>query len=352
MIDTRSYEKEHIDGLKAKHPTLDQSLIERCVFAFGLLEALVNVGLPFVFKGGTSLLLLLKTPYRLSTDIDIVVKPEICTIQSYLDKVAKIFPFTRMEKQVRKGKSGIPKEHFKFFFQSPCSRKEIHILLDVLYENHGYAKVIGREVRNELLLTDKDPIIVQIPTIESILGDKMTAFAPHTTGIEFEYIDSRGMKNEKTLEVVKQFVDVSKLIEESIDFSDVVTSYDNIVRNEIAYRGIAVSKTDVLMDSFNMALAIVTKGELFPNEYQYLLKGIKKIQNHVYGFRLNGETAYLYAAPIMLLCAKLLTGTSSIEIISQDIFSDKKYRSINKLKKLNEPTFNTVAIALRMIQVL
>ena len=36
MIDTRSYEKEHIDGLKAKHPSLDQALIERCVFVFGL----------------------------------------------------------------------------------------------------------------------------------------------------------------------------------------------------------------------------------------------------------------------------------------------------------------------------
>lgn len=57
MIDTRSYEKEHIDGLKAKHPSLDQALIERCVFIFGLLDALVNVGLPFVFKSGTSLLL-------------------------------------------------------------------------------------------------------------------------------------------------------------------------------------------------------------------------------------------------------------------------------------------------------
>ena len=35
-------------------------LIERTVFAFGLLEALVRVGLKFTFKGGTSLMLLLK----------------------------------------------------------------------------------------------------------------------------------------------------------------------------------------------------------------------------------------------------------------------------------------------------
>ncbi|MBI9096573.1 MAG: nucleotidyl transferase AbiEii/AbiGii toxin family protein [Sphaerochaeta sp.] len=206
MIDKRSYKKEHIDSIKTKYPTLDQALIERCIFALGLLEALVKVGLPFVFKGGTSLMLLLRTPYRLSTDIDIIIEPEITTIQLYLDEASQIFPFIRVEKQIRRGKNGIQKEHFKFFYKSPYSEKEIHILLDVLYENHGYAKVMGREVKNEFILTDHNPIIVQIPTIESILGDKMTAFAPHTTGIEFDYVGSNGLRYDKTLEVIKQFI--------------------------------------------------------------------------------------------------------------------------------------------------
>lgn len=77
MIDKRSFKKEHIDEIKELYPTLDQALIERCIFALGLLEALIHVGLPFVFKGGTSLMLLLKNPYRLSTDIDIIVDPKV-----------------------------------------------------------------------------------------------------------------------------------------------------------------------------------------------------------------------------------------------------------------------------------
>ncbi len=352
MINKKSYDKGHIDSLKTKHPTLDPSLIERCIFALGLLEALVTVGLPFVFKGGTALMLLLRNSYRLSTDIDIVVVPEISSIQYYLDKAAQIFPFIRMEKHSRKGKNGIKKEHYKFFYRSPYNEKEIPILLDVLYEKHGYAKVVGREIKNGFILTDQEPTIVQIPTIESILGDKLTAFAPHTTGIEFESINSQGLREERTLVVIKQFIDVSKLIEEATEFSDILKSYDSIVQKEIAYRGLGITRNDVLLDSFNMALAIVTKGEIFSNEYKYLLKGIRKIQNHIFGIRLNGETAYTYAASVMLLAAKLLTNSASIEITLQEYISDEKYKPINKLKKLDPYTFNTVAIALQMIQTL
>ena len=53
----------------------DPNLLERVVYAFGLLEASKQAGLPFIFKGGTSLMLLMELPMRLSTDIDIIVKP-------------------------------------------------------------------------------------------------------------------------------------------------------------------------------------------------------------------------------------------------------------------------------------
>ena len=37
----------------------DPNLLERVVYAFGLLEAIKLSGLPFIFKGGTSLMLLM-----------------------------------------------------------------------------------------------------------------------------------------------------------------------------------------------------------------------------------------------------------------------------------------------------
>ena len=89
MITRENYSIEHIMKLYESSKR-DPNLIERVLFAFGLLEALRRVELPFIFKGGTSLLLLLDKPMRLSTDIDIIVEPGT-EVDVYLEKAAKIF---------------------------------------------------------------------------------------------------------------------------------------------------------------------------------------------------------------------------------------------------------------------
>jgi hypothetical protein len=177
MIDELTYTIEHINQIKNNYTKLDQTIIERTIYAFGLLEALLYVKMPFIFKGRTSLLILLDNPYRLSTDIDIIVEPSI-DIKPYLNKAAKIFPFLKMEEHIRKGKNDVMKEHYKFYYQSPSSNQEIPILLDVLYEQHGYVKVITKELKNDFLIITGENLFVKVPSIESILGDKLTAFAP------------------------------------------------------------------------------------------------------------------------------------------------------------------------------
>ena len=74
MITRDNYSEEHIRDIQEKSKG-DPGLIERTLYAFGLLEALAQVGMEFTFKGGTSLLLLLPKPKRLSTDIDILNSP-------------------------------------------------------------------------------------------------------------------------------------------------------------------------------------------------------------------------------------------------------------------------------------
>lgn len=68
------YTDEYIRELQNRTGN-DPALLERVVYAFGLLEAIRRVELLFCFKGGTSLMHLLEHPGRLSTDIDIVVEP-------------------------------------------------------------------------------------------------------------------------------------------------------------------------------------------------------------------------------------------------------------------------------------
>ena len=51
------YTDEYIRELQNRTGN-DPALLERVVYAFGLLEAIRRVELPFCFKGGTSLMLL------------------------------------------------------------------------------------------------------------------------------------------------------------------------------------------------------------------------------------------------------------------------------------------------------
>jgi hypothetical protein len=130
MIDASSYGKEHIENLR-KGKKVDIQILERSIYALGLLEALARVGTPITFKGGSSLMLLLGSPKRLSTDIDVVVAPGI-DMKRYISQAAELFPFKHSEEQVRKGHNGIDKQHYKFYYDSPVMGREFYILLDVL----------------------------------------------------------------------------------------------------------------------------------------------------------------------------------------------------------------------------
>ncbi|MDD4069692.1 MAG: nucleotidyl transferase AbiEii/AbiGii toxin family protein [Candidatus Izemoplasmatales bacterium] len=349
MILKESFSIEHINSIKAKYPTLDKQLIERTIFALGLLESLAKVKMPFIFKGGTALMLLLEKPFRLSTDIDIIVNPS-CDVEEYLKEVARIYPFLRVDEHARVGKNDIIKKHYKYYYKSPTSETEIPILLDILFEDNGYETLITKDIQNNFLLTGGENYRVQLPSIESILGDKLTAFAPHTTGIEFEYVNDKGNKVEKTLEVIKQFLDISQLIEEVNNPESVRKTYDNVVTNEIKYRGIEVTPEDCLIDTFKTTLSILSKGSLYPGDYPYLIKGVRKIQNHIFGFDINGEVAYKFAAPVLLFVAQMINQTYDVQITEQTLFTEREYRAINQIRKLDRVVFDVIATAIRMVE--
>ncbi len=203
MISRENFSAEHIRQLQIKSKR-DPGLIERSLFAFGLLESLVKVGLDFTFKGGTSLLLLLPKPMRLSTDIDIIVKPGT-DIDTYVQKAAILFPFLSCIEQERKNRGRLEKRHFKFTYNSPLRNGgTLYILLDVLFEENHYQQLIQKEITNDLLITNGENYKVTLPSIDCILGDKLTAFAPYTTGIP--------LRTNKDMEVMKQFYDIAVLI--------------------------------------------------------------------------------------------------------------------------------------------
>ena len=76
MIGIKTFSLENINRVKDKYHS-DPSLIEKNIYAFKLLDLLVQEGTSFIFKGGTSLMLILDEPKRISIDIDIVVEPAV-----------------------------------------------------------------------------------------------------------------------------------------------------------------------------------------------------------------------------------------------------------------------------------
>ncbi|MBR3314011.1 MAG: nucleotidyl transferase AbiEii/AbiGii toxin family protein [Atopobiaceae bacterium] len=281
MIDPRSYTLEHVEEMRA-NTKVDRQILERSIYALGLLEALVRVGAPITFKGGSSLMLLLDHPMRLSTDIDVVVPPGT-DIVGCLEDASAIFPFESMEEQVRRGRNGIEKRHFKFYYASPVTRRRFHIFLDVVFEEKHYARIEGRPIANDLLIVDDEPVMVEMPTADCILGDKLTAFAPHATGIPF------GM--DKELEVIKQMYDISTLSRTIGSFGDVRSTFEKTAAIEISYRGLEIGSREVLEDAIESAACVAGRGRYNKDEYPLFLDGIRSITNHIFGERFSAERA-------------------------------------------------------------
>lgn len=298
MLKKENFTEEHIRELQ-KTSKRDPILLERTVYAFGLLEAIARVGMPFIFKGGSSLMLLLKEPKRLSTDIDIIVAPGT-PVDEYLEKASIIFPFSSVMEQKRIGKNNIEKRHFKFTYDSPINGKPFYILLDILFEDNQYANLVKRPIRHSLLLTEPDDLDVYVPDVDCILGDKLTAFAPHTTGIP--------LNAGKDIEVIKQLYDICSLLEVFQDFDRVSNTYEKVVKSEIDYRGIQATSKDTLLDTFKAAACVGSRGAVYGEEYPTYMKGIRDLKDHIYSERYSPEIAAVQAVQVMYMAACLMTG--------------------------------------------
>ena len=72
MIDTTQLNIEWISKVSKLNRNADKILIEKVIRALLLLEGLVQSEIPFVLKGGTSLMLHFNSSKRLSIDVDII----------------------------------------------------------------------------------------------------------------------------------------------------------------------------------------------------------------------------------------------------------------------------------------
>jgi len=246
-------------------------------------------------------MLLMDHPERLSTDIDIIVEPET-PIDEYIHLASVVFPFVRYDEQKRIGKNRIEKRHIKFTYYSPINRREFYIMLDILFEENLYPSIEERPIKNELLITEHEDTYVHVPDVNCILGDKLTAFAPHTIGIPINI--------GKDMEVVKQFYDVCSLLDVFTDIDIVSKTYVSVAEAEVAYRGIKIDALESLRDTFWTSACIASRGKFRGDEYPLYVKGVRDLRNHIYSENYSSEIAAVRAAKVMYLVACLVSGTS------------------------------------------
>jgi hypothetical protein len=180
-------------------------------------------------------------------------------------------------------------------------------------------------------------VTVATPNADCILADKLTAFAPHTTGIPFG--------DGKELEIIKQLYDIASLIDFTDDFSEIKATYRQIVKAEIEYRGISADASMVLLDSIDTAACIAGRGKINGEEYSLLQKGVADIRNHIYSEKFNGEIAIQRACMVMYVAAAILTDQPTLPTIlekheyAQAIIKPDKFKKLAHVKKTDSVAY-------------
>lgn len=221
MIDDKTYSIEWINDLRKKlGKRTDPKLIEKVIYALSLLEQLQLNDLNFVFKGGTALLLMTSVPKRFSIDIDIITEENIADVERVLNKIIEAGKFLRWtDNNERTHSADAPLGHYKLFYESVVDEREEPILLDLLFAPNPYAKTQKIPIKHDWLVTSENDIVIEIPTFDAILGDKLTAFAPNTIGILFS-------KN-RPVEIIKQLYDIAFLFDRTSDIKIVKDTFNH-----------------------------------------------------------------------------------------------------------------------------
>jgi hypothetical protein len=336
LLDTLS--AEWLKSVSSRLGKVDSSLLEKAVRALFLAEQLKVNDLNFVFKGGTSLLLHLEKPLRFSIDVDIITSDDKATLIKAMDAVIETGAFTRWEPDERTLRKDLPVDHFKFFYKSqfPSPTAENYVLLDVLYQTPLPVWVQQKAMQHPWLKTEGEPVQLTLSTIGGLLGDKLTAFAPTTTGILYT--------KDRPVEIIKQLFDIGCLYNLVGNLEETQTAFQTVAAEELKYRGLAFTASEVLEDVFSAALTICDRDLKDPN-FQHLAKGIHNIKPHIF-YRFVIEDAIISAAKVMLLSTLLRQDFKDVpprfgaaKDVIDWLIPTTDYNRFNKLKKTNPEAF-------------
>ena len=339
MIEQKCADKEWIEAI-AKTNRVDKILVEKVIRALMLLEGLTESGLDFVFKGGTALMLLFDSSRRVSIDIDIVVpdnEKDISTIVSVVCDRKRFYGFERQERMAR---TRINKEHYKLKFLSALNNQESYILLDVVKEDIHYRNTIKLPIDSTFVKQEDEPFMVRLPDFNNMLGDKITAFAPNTTGIPYVKGDK-----EMGMEIIKQMYDIGCLFDHADDAETVSEVFSSFAGAELLFRGSKSNIEDVLNDIIETSVSICLRQNTGKADFNILSKGIVQVKPFIFSESFHLEKAMGYAAKAAYIASVIKCGVKHFVHFDEDVdmtnwkIAAPMNSKLNKIKRSNPEAF-------------
>jgi predicted nucleotidyltransferase component of viral defense system len=343
MIDKEKLTLEWIEKVSKSNRNADKIFVEKVIRALLLLEGLVKQKLSFVFKGGTALMLHLNSTKRLSIDIDIIMPEKPDSLKETLDKVAEEQGFIRKEEQKRTANTKIDKAHYKFFYTPlhKTSKVEEYVLLDILFEAVQYQKLENIKIQSSFVPEKETPLTAKTPCLEDITGDKLTAFAPNTTGIPY----FKG-KDSMSMEIIKQLYDIGNLADNVSEIETIKSTFKTFATTELSYRELDnLKEQDVIEDIYQTALCIVTRGVDGKGNFNELQNGIQRISRFVFSESYHIEKAIIHASKAAYLASLIKEDAARIEKFNNPLqmkdwtIGEPMNTKLNRLKKSNPEAF-------------
>lgn len=341
MISQKSLTTEWLDQVSRANRNADKILVEKVIRALMLLEGLAASKLKFTFKGGTALMLLLGSTKRLSIDIDIIVSNKD-ELEPIFDTFITQKGFNRYELQERHNVSTIEKAHYKFYY-NPVHKQgmaEDYVLLDILFEQPHYIKIVDQPISSSFVIHEGEAITVPIPGFEDLLGDKLTAFAPYTTGIPYE---KGGVL--RSMEIIKQLYDIGSLVPHATDTGIVSKTFQAFAKTELGYRKFDPDIAPVLEDIYLTALHICTRGEDGKGEIDHLMRGMAQVRQFIFSESYHLERAITDASKAAYVAKVIKHGSRYFEKFEnaaqiKDMLIEQPVNiKLTKLKKTNPEAF-------------
>jgi hypothetical protein len=343
MIRRDCFSRGWLQKKREQFGKVDPGILEKCIHALALLGHLGDSGLEFIFKGGTSLLLHVSSIKRLSIDIDIVCNEKGEKLDKILAEIARMSPFTDFTEDDR-GARGLPhRRHFRFYYnQVPGGHPAPFILLDVV-EDECTLPLVKKTICSDFIEVERD-VAVTIPTIEGLLGDKLSAFAPNTIGVP--YTTSRGVN--QAMQVAKQMFDIGELFNIAEDVSQIIEAYNCSFHKENSYRDSGFTIDQVLEDTISTGSKLChwgLKGYKEDTGISLLVEGAKNLSSHLVqsSFRPNIEAkiaaskaalvAHLVQNEMPDIALPALRFQGDIQKI-KEISLQHKYNHLQKLKTI------------------